>query len=82
MVITPVLKSIAMESATFSLYILASLLLTAYIVYRLLNRVSIADIPGPEPESWLLGMHQRGLYPQINDLQVTIDSYFKDKWER
>ncbi|KAJ7640871.1 cytochrome P450 [Mycena polygramma] len=29
--------------------------LTLYVVYRRLTRVSLADIPGPEPESWLMG---------------------------
>ncbi|KAJ6533332.1 cytochrome P450 [Mycena vulgaris] len=29
--------------------------LTLYILYRRFTRISLADIPGPKPESWLLG---------------------------
>ena len=47
---------IIMDSETTPLYALVTLILAAYVIYRRLNRVSIADIPGPEPESWLMGM--------------------------
>ncbi|KAJ7754569.1 cytochrome P450 [Mycena metata] len=32
-----------------------SVLLTLYHIYRRWNRISVADIPGPEPDSFLLG---------------------------
>ncbi|KAJ7128780.1 cytochrome P450 [Mycena crocata] len=32
-----------------------SIVLTLYTIYRRWTRISIADVPGPEPESWLLG---------------------------
>ena len=42
---------------TDSLYVLIGLTLSTYLVYRWFNGVTIADIPGPEPESWSLGTH-------------------------
>jgi hypothetical protein len=41
--------------------------LTVYTVYRRWARISVADIPGPEPESFLLGMcaHILALNPRI-----------------
>ena len=63
-----------------SVYILLSLILASYLIYRWSNRASIADIPGPEPESWWLGVYgQTGLYFRVHDRQEIIVNSFKDK---
>jgi hypothetical protein len=33
------------------------IILVVHIIYRRLTRISIADVPGPTPESFILGAH-------------------------
>ena len=49
--------TMTMNSAADSFQVLVGLILASYLIYRWSNHVSVADIPGPEPESWWLGMH-------------------------
>jgi hypothetical protein len=36
--------------------VLGLLIILVYSIYRRLSRISVADVPGPSPESFILGM--------------------------
>jgi hypothetical protein len=68
------------------LCVLLSILCIFYALCRRATRTSIAQIPGPEPESFLLGIVTSPFHPLIvglkRHLQETYASFFKVKPQR
>ncbi|KAJ7869952.1 cytochrome P450 [Mycena olivaceomarginata] len=48
----------------------------AYMLYRRWTRISISDIPGPEPESFLLGSQREALQCQAGEASLTLSFTF------
>jgi hypothetical protein len=60
-------------------FVAVALLAVIYQLYRKLTRISVADIPGPEPESFILGKLFLLLAPILdtdNDILGNLRQYF------
>jgi len=63
-------------------FIVVALLAVLYQLYRKLTRISVADIPGPEPESFVLGKLSLLMAPILdtdNELLGNLRQYFQSQ---